>query len=122
MMAFAAIAICSSCGKGDDEKSVDKNPLAGTLWAEEGKEAPLYIEFIDNTKVRVWGARATDVVGTYRVSGNTITFSSVTTEIGLNTRVFKNGTFTNNTLMVNFTLAGAGVYSPQDITWYLYKK
>lgn len=122
MATLAVIIVCSSCSK-DDEKPTIKNPLAGTLW-EEDDDHPMRIEFINDTQVRVWGALATEDTGTYTISnnGNTVTFSSLITTIGINTREYKYGTFTSNTLTVHFTLAGQGVKAPTNVTCYLYKR
>ena len=67
-----------SCSKGDEGEKVVQNPLAGTLWKEGGSvNYPLYMEFIDNSTVAVWGNASSRDTGTYRISGNTVTFSSL---------------------------------------------
>ena len=89
-----------SCSKGSEDEKVVQNPLAGTLW-EEDDDVPLRMEFIDNTTVTVWGNYAKEDTGTYRVSGNTVTFSSLnTTGSGKTTYKYLNGTFSSHRLIV----------------------
>jgi hypothetical protein len=110
-MLVGAIMLCGfllSCSKGDEGEKVVQNPLAGTLWKEGGSvNYPLYMEFIDNSTVAVWGNASSRDTGTYRISGNTVTFSSLyTTGIGAETSEYLNATFTNNTLMLNYKSFG----------------
>ena len=104
----------SAGSNGNNTSSVTQNPLAGTLW-EEDDDAPLRIEFIDNSTVAVWGSYQARDYGTYIVSGNTVTFSSLATQDGM--YEYLNGTFTSNTLIVNRNIGGLSGYK-----CYLYKK
>ena len=116
-MLVGAIMLCGfllSCSKGDEGEKVVQNPLAGTLW-EEDDDAPLRIEFIDNSTVAVWGSYQARDYGTYRVSGNKVTFSSLSTDSGY--YEYLSGTFTSNTLIVNYNIGSLSGYK-----CYLYKK
>lgn len=70
-----------SCTK--DENS--SNPLKGTLWSFddevtvfEKNEFTRYIEFIDDTNVKMWDTDGHGPYsGTYSVDGNNITFSNI---------------------------------------------
>ncbi len=84
-------------------ESVPKNPLAGTLWSEKD-DYPTYVEFTESGRVSLWGQYTHDCEGDYVVQGNTVKF------YGLSARyydgdwqdVYTDGTFTNNTLRINY--------------------
>ena len=117
--------ILSSCTKNDDssskkENTVSKNPLVGTLW-EEDDSAPLRVEFSDYGIVRVWGNYASEGTGSYKVSGSTVTFSSLSTDTSYHaTLKYRSGTFTSNTLVLNIEEIFNG--STRDMQLRLYKK
>lgn len=119
-MLVGAIMLCGfllSCSKGDEGEKVVQNPLAGTLW-EEDDDTPLHMEFIDNSTVTVWGNFAKEDSGTYRISGNTVTFSSLnTTGLGQATYKYLSGTFSSHRLTVKWE----NEYGSQ-FTYTLYKK
>ena len=107
----------SAGSNGNNTSSVTQNPLAGTLW-EEDDDVPLRMEFIDNTTVTVWGNYAKEDTGTYRVSGNTVTFSSLnTTGAGKSTYKYLNGTFSSHRLTVKWEDENGSQFS-----YTLYKK
>lgn len=117
--------ILLSCSKNDDsssksESSVSKNPLAGTLW-EEDDSVPLRMEFSSYGTVRVWGNYASEGTGSYTVSGNTVTFSSLSTTTSYHSELeYKSGTFTGNTILLNIKETFKG--SSSNLQLRLYKK
>lgn len=107
----------SAGSNGNNTSSVTQNPLAGTLW-EEDDDTPLHMEFVDNTTVTVWGNFAKEDTGTYRISGNTVTFSSLnTTGSGKTTYKYLNGTFSSHRLTVKWEDENGSQFS-----YTLYKK
>ncbi len=104
----------SASGNGNNTSSVTQNPLADTLW-EEDDDTPLRMEFTGYTSVAVWGSYQARDTGSYKISGNRVIFSSLSTDDGW--YEYTDGTFTNNTLIVNYKINGRSGYK-----CYLYKK
>ena len=97
-----------SCKPANNEEPKEENPLAGTLWAEDDS-APTYVEFTGENTVSLWGGYKPRCNGTYYIVPgfeDAINFSlrgSIYYESGTEwVYVFTNGSFTNNTLRINY--------------------
>lgn len=105
-MLLSAITMTFSCSKNDD---VLANPLKGTLWYVEDEvtvfeknEFTRYIEFVDNTTVKIWDTDGNGPYkGTYTINGNTVTFNNLHDRYW--GRYYISATYTSRSLTVGFS-------------------
>jgi hypothetical protein len=84
MLILASCVCLSSCSDDEDDKSIG-NSLEGTLWyvddevtVFEKNEFTRYIEFVDNTIVKIWDTDGHGpYYGTYTVNGNKVYFKDL---------------------------------------------
>ena len=121
LLMIATSMMFVSCSKGE----VDENPLIGTVWSLNEEYASgngtytHYIEFIDESTVKVWDTTVWSgtYTGTYSIKGNNITFSNLRDDY----YKFIDGTYYTNSLKVNLRYDGWGGTS-DNIVSRVYKK
>ncbi len=110
-----------SCSKED----VDENPLVGTVWSVEEEYASgngtytHYIEFLDESTVKVWDTTlwSGTYTGSYSIKGKDITFSNLRDDY----YKFIDGSYYSSSLKVNLQYDSFGGTSDKIIS-RIYKK
>ena len=108
MLVLSAITMSFSCSKDDDTLG-NPNPLKGTLWYVEDEvtvfekhEFTRYIEFVDNTTVKIWDTSGHGPYnGTYTINGNKVIFNNLYDRYWY--RYYISATYTSRSLTVAFS-------------------
>ncbi|MBQ1199653.1 MAG: hypothetical protein IIW05_01330 [Paludibacteraceae bacterium] len=108
MLVLSAITMSFSCSK-DDDTFENPNPLKGTLWYVEDEvtvfeknEFTRYIEFVDNTTVKIWDTDGHGPYnGTYTINGNKVIFNNLHDRYW--DRYYISATYTSRSLTVAFS-------------------